>query len=81
MTFGDLVRSCPAIAELQADARSIAQHARWDWYEKWLPGTRIFHAAVRSASDRLTVDADVIRPVALAGLIDVYEVTKRRRAR
>ena len=81
LTFSELVRSCPAIAELKANAQSIAQNETRQWYANWLPGSLVFIEAVRDAAKALDMDDDRIRDVALTGLLDAYFTAKRRRAK
>ncbi len=81
MTFPELVRACPAIAELKADAASIAQNERCQWYERWIRGSQIFLHAVADAAEIMRVPRDEIRQVVLTGLLDAYFTAKRRRAK
>ena len=80
LTFHNLLK-CPAIAELKADAASIAELERWPWYEHWIDDSTIFHRAVRAAALALHAPEDSIRDVALTGLLDAYFTSKRRRAK
>jgi hypothetical protein len=81
MDFPDLCRRCPAIAELKADAASIALHEHHPWYEHWLAGSQIFARAVAAAAVALNVPAADVRDVALDGLLDTYWTARRRRAK
>ncbi len=80
LTFQRLLK-CPAIAELKADAASIAELERWPWYERWIRGSKVFGVAVRTAALALHAPEDSIRDVALTGLLDAYFTAKRRRAK
>ena len=77
-SFNKLVSTIPAIAGLADDARSIAVHARWDWYPRWIGESIIFRIACHRAAQRLDVDERDISPVALEGLLAVYRAEQRR---
>ncbi len=79
LTFRDLL-DFGAIADLAADAKSIARHSRWDWFPDWIGGFRGFHAAVQDAADRLQRPLREVRDVALVGLLDTWREEKRRLA-
>ncbi len=77
ITWESLV-ACPEIAELVTDCESVARHARWDWYPRWLHQSKIFRDAVDAAAERLGASFYEVRPVALAGLLDTYHEAQRR---
>jgi hypothetical protein len=81
LTFSELARECPAIAELKADAASIAMLERWPWYEPWIGRSRIFATAVHQAAQQTGEDPADIRGEVLDGLLDTYAVARRRRAK
>ena len=81
MNFPELCRSCPSIAELKADAASIAMNEARQWYPVWLAGSTIFAHAIDAAAEALDVPQHEIRGVVLTGLLDHYFTTKRRRAK
>ncbi len=79
MIFQELVRSCPAIANMKDDAVSVGQHERHEWYPRWLPAAKIFRQAIEQAAEITKLPAARIREVALTGLLDTYFCSKRRR--
>jgi len=81
MTFQELVRTCPAIAQLKADAASIAQQERRPWYAAWLEDSTIFAMAIRAAAEKTGAPPAAIRGVVLTGLLDAYYTARRRRAK
>ncbi len=81
MDFSELCRTCPAIAGLRADARSIAETEARPWYSAWLEDSTIFHQAIRTAAEQIGTTPAAIRGEVLDGLLDVYHVARRRRAK
>ena len=81
LTFRDLVASCPALAGLADDARSIAVHERWPWYERWIGSFEPFRFAVEEAAAALGLPFAAVKAVALAGLLDSYHTAKGRQGR
>ena len=77
ITWESLV-ACPEIAELVTDCESVARHARWDWYPRWIADSRKFRRAVDEAADLLGISFLDARPVALSGLLAAYREAKRR---
>ena len=74
----ELIERCPELAELRADAASIAEQEQRPWYERWLPGSRIFREAIDRAAWRLGAPPEDVWSVALAGLVDAYRTAKER---
>ena len=70
--------TCPEIADRAADARSVAEHERWEWYPVWIGGSEIFRLACQQAAAWLGVAPEDVRPVALTGLLASYHDAKRR---
>ena len=81
ITFPELVRTCPTIAELKAGAVSIAEHEARPWYPAWFEGSSIFAHAIDAAAETIEAPPAAIREVALTGLLDTYHTAKRRRAK
>jgi len=79
--FPDICRRCPEIAELKADAASIAIWERWPWYKCWIEHSRIFADALSAAGDKLGVSPDAIRRTVLTGILVAYHDAKYRRAK
>jgi hypothetical protein len=77
-TWHALLERSPELAELKADAASIAKLERWPWYELWLPTSTIFLRAVAAAAERVKHGRDSVREIALTGLLDAYHTAKRR---
>ena len=81
MDFCELVRTCPTIRQLKEDAASIAMHESRQWYPAWLEDSTIFHQAIRTAAEQIGTTPAAIRGEVLDGLLDVYHVARRRRAK
>ena len=81
ITFHELVRTCPTIAELKADAASIAQHEAHPWYAAWVEGSKVFREALDAAAGRIGTPPAAFRDVVLTGLLDAYWTSRRRRAK
>jgi len=81
VNFPELVRTCPTIAELKADAASIAQNEARPWYQAWLADSTIFAMAVRTAAETIGVPPATIRETVLTGCLDAYHIARRRRAK
>ena len=70
--------TCPAVAGLVKDARSVARNQRHSWYPAWLPNSAIFNAALRALAAWLDVgNLDDVRDVVLTGLLDEYHTERR----
>ena len=70
--------TCPAVAGLVKDARSVARNERHSWYPAWLPNSAIFNAALRALAAWLNVgNLDDVRNVVLTGLLDEYHTERR----
>ncbi len=73
ITWQILLERSPELAGLRADARSVALHERWPWYERWLPGSLTFTLACRKAAERLGTDPTEVRQV-----LEVYRTARAR---
>ncbi len=76
-----MLLTCREFAELAADARSVAENERQCWYERWIGSSMTFTGACRLACHRFgCASLEDVRPVALAGLVEVYRTAKYRLA-
>jgi hypothetical protein len=71
----------PALRQYEADAKSCAVHARWDWYEKWLPCFITFRADLGAVAERHGLDGREVVSTAVAYLRGVYATERGRQER
>jgi hypothetical protein len=76
-----LLAIAPELAQYEADARSIAVHARWDWFSQWIGTSTDFRADFAAAADRHGLDPREVRHIAVTALLDAYRTTRARQER
>ncbi len=81
LTFEKLLRLAPELSTWRDDARSIARHAKWDWFPRWLPGFRDLRRDVGDLARRHDLPFDEIHRLAVAELVSIYETERRRQQR
>ena len=77
-TWQELLDLEPGLRQWQDDARSIAVHAKWDWYERWIPAFRDLRRDLEAVAKEHSLDVQEVRSVALAALIDCYQIERAR---
>jgi hypothetical protein len=61
----------------EADARSIAQRAGWNWYERWLPGFPALRRDCESIARRHKLDYEEVYQVVKWSLVRAYKHEKQ----
>ncbi len=80
-TWQGLLDLEPSLRHWQDDARSIAHHAAWNWFPRWLPTYHKLKRELHDVADRHGLDFQEIHYAAVVALLDVYAVARAREER
>ena len=80
-TWQQLLDLEPGLRQWQDDAHSIARHATWNWFPRWLPTFHKLKRELHDVADRHGLDFQEVHRLAVDALLDVYDVARARERR
>jgi len=80
-TWAGLCDLCPALRSYEADAKSIAVHAKWDWYGRWIGSFDALRHDLRRVCAEHSIDFREAHRLAVGALLDTYTVARAREQR
>jgi hypothetical protein len=69
------------LRRFELDAASIARHAEWDWYPRWIPTYHKLTREMHHLAEMRGLDFQEIHRTAVAELLAVYDAARAREQR
>ncbi len=80
-TWAGLCDLCPELRSYEADARSIAREARWDWFGRWIGSFDALRHDLRRVCAEHAIDVREAHRLVVAELVEIYTVARAREQR